>query len=103
MYFVFGFVLLSTMALTSPMLDEIMGYPAGHHRLSSTIPCGIGLVAGFLLMGRAPKLDRHTGVHHCRYGAGGLRQLADARLLAVDGLDTPWRGADSFKVSASAC
>lgn len=28
MFFAFGFVLLPTMALTSPMLDELLNYPA---------------------------------------------------------------------------
>ncbi|POA41608.1 MFS transporter [Pseudomonas sp. MPR-ANC1] len=53
MFFALGFVLLSTMALTSPMLDEILGYPADTTGFL-TIPRGIGLVGAFLLMGRAP-------------------------------------------------
>ncbi|MCP1475860.1 DHA2 family multidrug resistance protein [Pseudomonas sp. EB276 TE3739] len=53
MFFALGFVLLSTMALTSPMLDEIMGY-APDITGFLTIPRGIGLVGAFLLMGRAP-------------------------------------------------
>ncbi|WP_064118466.1 DHA2 family efflux MFS transporter permease subunit [Pseudomonas fluorescens] len=53
MFFALGFVLLSTMALTSPMLDEIMGYPPDTTGFL-TIPRGIGLVGAFLLMGRAP-------------------------------------------------
>lgn len=58
MFFAVGFVLLSTMALTSPMLDEILGYPpdiTGY----LTIPRGVGLVGAFLLMGRVPeRFDR---------------------------------------------
>jgi DHA2 family multidrug resistance protein len=53
MFFALGFVLLSTMALTSPMLDEIMGYPPDTTGFL-TIPRGFGLVGAFLLMGRAP-------------------------------------------------
>ncbi|WP_053213746.1 DHA2 family efflux MFS transporter permease subunit [Pseudomonas sp. Q12-87] len=53
MFFALGFVLLSTMALTSPMLDEILGYPPDATGLL-TVPRGIALVGAFLLMGRAP-------------------------------------------------
>ena len=57
-FFAVGFVLLSTMALTSPMLDEILGYPPDTTG-SLTIPRGIGLVGAFLLMGRVPeRFDR---------------------------------------------
>ncbi|MCU0121747.1 DHA2 family efflux MFS transporter permease subunit [Pseudomonas sp. B2M1-30] len=52
-FFAFGFVLLSTMALTSPMLDEILGYPPDTTGFM-TAPRGVGLVGAFLLMGRAP-------------------------------------------------
>ncbi|WP_085695107.1 MULTISPECIES: DHA2 family efflux MFS transporter permease subunit [unclassified Pseudomonas] len=52
-FFAFGFVLLSTMALTSPMLDEILGYPPDTTGLL-TVPRGIGLVGAFLLAIRAP-------------------------------------------------
>jgi hypothetical protein len=53
MFFAFGFVLLPTLALTSPMLDEILGYPpilTGY----MTIPRGFGLVGAFLLASRIP-------------------------------------------------
>ncbi|QAX85393.1 MFS transporter [Pseudomonas sp. DTU12.3] len=53
MFFALGFVLLSTMALTSPMLDEILGYPPDTTG-ALTIPRGVGLVGAFLLIGRAP-------------------------------------------------
>jgi DHA2 family multidrug resistance protein len=57
-FFALGFVLLSTMALTSPMLDEILGYPPDTTG-ALTIPRGIGLVGAFLLMGRLPeRFDR---------------------------------------------
>jgi DHA2 family multidrug resistance protein len=61
-FFALGFVLLSTMALTSPMLDEILGYPPDTTG-ALTIPRGIGLVGAFLLMGRLPeRFDRRLFV-----------------------------------------
>ena len=61
-FFAVGFVLLSTMALTSPMLDEILGYPPDTTG-SLTIPRGIGLVGAFLLMSRVPeRFDRRLFV-----------------------------------------
>jgi DHA2 family multidrug resistance protein len=50
------------MALTSPMLDEILGYPPDTTG-SLTIPRGIGLVGAFLLMSRVPeRFDRRLFV-----------------------------------------
>jgi DHA2 family multidrug resistance protein len=61
-FFALGFVLLSTMALTSPMLDEILGYPPDTTG-ALTIPRGMGLVGAFLLMGRLPeRFDRRPFV-----------------------------------------
>ncbi|UVM02970.1 DHA2 family efflux MFS transporter permease subunit [Pseudomonas laurylsulfatiphila] len=61
-FFALGFVLLSTMALTSPMLDEILGYPPDTTG-ALTIPRGMGLVGAFLLMGRLPaRFDRRLFV-----------------------------------------
>ena len=61
-FFALGFVLLSTMALTSPMLDEILGYPPDTTG-ALTIPRGVGLVGAFLLMGRLPaRFDRRLFV-----------------------------------------
>lgn len=61
-FFAVGFVLLSTMALTSPMLDEILGYPPDTTG-SLTIPRGIGLVGAFLLMNLIPeRFDRRLFV-----------------------------------------
>ena len=54
MYFVFGFVLLPTLALTSPMLEELMGYPADTAGYVA-IPRGAALIAALLLTWRAPK------------------------------------------------
>ncbi|WP_343712020.1 MFS transporter [Inquilinus sp.] len=53
LFFGFGFVLLPTMALTSPMLDELMGYPADTTGLM-TAPRGVALVAALVLTLRAP-------------------------------------------------
>jgi DHA2 family multidrug resistance protein len=53
LFFAFGFVLLPTLALTSPMLDEILGYPPITTG-GMTIPRGVGLVGTFLLMTRMP-------------------------------------------------
>ncbi|MDB5982401.1 MAG: putative efflux pump protein [Pseudomonas sp.] len=52
-FFALGFVLLSTMALTSPMLDEILGYPPITTGCM-TIPRGVGIVGAFMLMTRVP-------------------------------------------------
>jgi DHA2 family multidrug resistance protein len=54
MFFVFGFVLLPTLALTSPMLEELLGYPADTAGYLS-IPRGAALVSALLLTWRAPK------------------------------------------------
>ncbi len=51
-FFALGFVLLATMALTAPMLDEILGYPPDTTAFL-TIPRGVGLIGAFLLMTRA--------------------------------------------------
>ncbi|MGJ7516742.1 DHA2 family efflux MFS transporter permease subunit [Pseudomonas baetica] len=57
-FFAIGFVLLSTMALTSPMLDEILGYPPDTTG-ALTLPRGAGMVGAFLLAGRMPeRFDR---------------------------------------------
>jgi len=58
LFFALSLVLLSTMALTSPMLDELLGYPpttTGY----LTLPRGIALVGAFVLMGFVPDaIDR---------------------------------------------
>jgi MFS transporter, DHA2 family, multidrug resistance protein len=53
MYFAFGFVLLPTIALTSPMLDELLNYPADTTGYVA-IPRSIALVGALLLAGRVP-------------------------------------------------
>jgi MFS transporter, DHA2 family, multidrug resistance protein len=53
MYFAFGFVLLPTIALTSPMLDELLNYPADTTGYMA-IPRSFALVGTLLLTGRVP-------------------------------------------------
>jgi MFS transporter, DHA2 family, multidrug resistance protein len=53
LYFVFGFVLLPTLALTSPMLEELLGYPADTAGYL-TLPRGIALVSALILTWRVP-------------------------------------------------
>jgi DHA2 family multidrug resistance protein len=53
MYFAFGFVLLPTIALTSPMLDEILNYPADATGYMA-IPRSLALVGTLILAGRIP-------------------------------------------------
>ncbi|MVV52265.1 DHA2 family efflux MFS transporter permease subunit [Pseudomonas sp. PB120] len=91
-FFAVGFVLLSTMALTSPMLDEILGYPPDTTG-SLTIPRGIGLVGAFLLMGRVPeRFDRRVFVAagvavviYANWMMLGYSPLMDWRPVAVAG------------------
>ncbi|PWK39718.1 DHA2 family efflux MFS transporter permease subunit [Pseudomonas sp. OV226] len=91
-FFAVGFVLLSTMALTSPMLDEILGYPPDTTG-ALTIPRGMGLVGAFLLMGRVPeRFDRRlfvaAGVAIVAYANWmmlGYSPLMDASPVAVAG------------------
>ena len=51
MYFAFGFVLLPTIALTSPMLDELLNYPADTTGYMA-IPRSIALVGALILAAR---------------------------------------------------
>ncbi|ROM94562.1 DHA2 family efflux MFS transporter permease subunit [Pseudomonas brassicacearum] len=76
-FFALGFVLLPTMALTSPMLDEILGYPPDTTGYL-TIPRGVGLVGAFLLMGRVPaRIDSRLFV------AAGVALVAYANWLML--------------------
>jgi DHA2 family multidrug resistance protein len=52
MYFAFGFVLLPTIALTSPMLDELLNYPADTTGYMA-LPRSIALVGALILTARA--------------------------------------------------
>jgi len=51
MYFAYGFVLLPTIALTSPMLDELLNYPADTTGYMA-IPRSIALVGALILTAR---------------------------------------------------
>ena len=53
MFFAVGFVLLPTLALTSPMLEELLDYPVDTTGYM-TLPRGVALVGGVALMGFAP-------------------------------------------------
>lgn len=53
LYFAFGFVLLPTIALTSPMLDELLHYPADTTGYMS-VPRSLALLAALILAARAP-------------------------------------------------
>ena len=66
MYFAFGFVLLPAIALTSPMLDELLNYPADTTGFLA-IPRSLALVGALLLTGRVPaRIDNRVLV------AGGM-------------------------------
>lgn len=54
MFFAFGFVLLPTLALTSPMLEELFGYPADTAGYM-TIPRGLALLSALVLTWRVPR------------------------------------------------
>jgi MFS transporter, DHA2 family, multidrug resistance protein len=53
MFFGVGFILLPTLALTSPMLQDLLGYPA-HTAGYVTIPRGMALIVALLLTARPP-------------------------------------------------
>ncbi len=53
MFFAFGFVLLPTLALTSPMLEQLLNYPVDTTGYM-TIPRGVTLVGGLVLMSFVP-------------------------------------------------
>ena len=53
MYFAFGFVLLPTIALTSPMLDELLNYPADTTGYMA-IPRSLALVGALILTAHVP-------------------------------------------------
>ena len=54
--FAVGFVLLPTLALTSPMLEELLNYPVDTTGYM-TIPRGVTLVGGVVLMSLVPQVD----------------------------------------------
>jgi DHA2 family multidrug resistance protein len=76
-FFALGFVLLSTMALTAPMLDELLGFPPDTTGFL-TIPRGVGLVGAFVLMGRLS--DR---IDHRPFVATGIALVIYANWLML--------------------
>ena len=77
MFFALGFVLLPTMALTSPMLDELLNYPADTTGYMA-IPRSLALVAALILTARfTARLDDRLLV------AGGMVLVvyANGRML----------------------
>jgi DHA2 family multidrug resistance protein len=62
MYFALGFVLVPTVALTSPMLEELLGYPVDLTGYM-TVPRAVALIAALLLASLAPaRFDRRLFV-----------------------------------------
>jgi MFS transporter, DHA2 family, multidrug resistance protein len=86
MYFAFGFVLLPTIALTSPMLDEILNYPPDTTGYMA-IPRSIALVGALILTGYVPaRIDNRLLI------AGGMALVvyANWRMLSYSPL-MDWR------------
>jgi DHA2 family multidrug resistance protein len=86
MYFAFGFVLLPTIALTSPMLDELLNYPADTTGYMA-IPRSVALVGALILTGYVPaRVDYRLLV------AGGMALVvyANWRMLGYSPL-MDWR------------
>jgi DHA2 family multidrug resistance protein len=78
LFFAFGFVLLPTLALTSPMLEELLNYPVDTTGYM-TIPRGITLVGALVLMSFVPaRIDNRLLV------IGGLALVAYANWLMVN-------------------
>lgn len=84
MYFAFGFVLLPTLALTSPMLEELFGYPVDTTGYMA-IPRGMTLVGAVALMSFVPaRFDSRWLVA----GGTALVVYANWRMLAyAPGMD----------------
>ena len=77
MYFAFGFVLLPTIALTSPMLDELLNYPADTTGYMA-IPRSIAMLGALILTGHVPaRIDNRLLL------AGGMALViyANCRML----------------------
>ena len=73
------------------MLEELLNYPVDTTGYM-TIPRGVALVGALVLMSFVPaQIDNRLFLSR-RHGAGGLCQLADARLFAGDGLAAGGRG-----------
>jgi MFS transporter, DHA2 family, multidrug resistance protein len=77
MHFVFGFVLLPTLALTSPMLDELLKYPADTTGFM-TIPRGAALISALILMSFVP-----ARIGQRMFVAGGMAIIVYANALML--------------------
>ena len=78
MLFAVGFVLLPTLALTSPMLEELLSYPVDTTGYM-TIPRGLALVGTVVLMSFVPaRLDNRLFV------IGGIAAVVYANSLMLD-------------------
>jgi DHA2 family multidrug resistance protein len=85
-FFAFGFVLLPTLALTSPMLEELLGYPADTAGFI-TIPRGVALIGALLLTWRAPtRIDNRLFV----LGGMALVVYGNWRMLGYSPLMDWW-------------
>jgi MFS transporter, DHA2 family, multidrug resistance protein len=93
MFFAFGFVLLPTIALTSPMLDELLNYP-GDTTGYMAIPRSIALLSTLILVSFAPaRLDSRLliagGAALAVYGTWrmlGFSPLMDWRAVITAGV-----------------
>jgi DHA2 family multidrug resistance protein len=77
LYFAFGFVLLPTIALTSPMLDEILNYPADTTGYMA-IPRSVALVGALIL---APRVPAWVDTRLLLFSGIGLVVCANWRML----------------------
>ena len=77
MFFAFGFVLLPTVALTSPMLDELLNYP-GDTTGYMLIPRSLALLGALILVSYAPaRIDNRVLIA----GGAALVVYANWRML----------------------
>ena len=86
MYFAVGFVLLPTLALTSPMLEELLDYPVDTTGYM-TLARGVTLVGAVVLTNFAP-----TRIDNRLFVIGGLALVAYANWLMLGySPDMDWR------------
>jgi DHA2 family multidrug resistance protein len=78
MFFAFGFILLPTLALTSPMLEQLLNYPVDTTGYM-TIPRGVTLLGGLILMSFVPaRIDNRLFV------VGGMALVVYANWRMLD-------------------
>jgi DHA2 family multidrug resistance protein len=93
MFFALGFVLLPTLALTSPMLEELLNYPVDTTGYMA-IPRGAALVGGLVLMSFVPaRIDNRLFVIgamalvvYANWLMLGYSPLMDWRLVIMAGM-----------------